>query len=292
MDVPDLAWLAGALVVAALALVVNPNGLAIYGYPFETAGILAHRDFIFEWSRPDLTSLPGQLLFGFLALVVVPTLLVAARTMRAADALSVVGAAILSLTAVRFVAVIGPVGALLACVYLAPWLAATLSRTPFARAFERMGRARTGRLAVVNLVLSIAVAVLGVGIAVARVTPASEQEAIADAMPAGATAWLAQHRADARVFNVYAWGGWLGRELPASKVFIDGRSDIYGDARIRRFADVIALRSDPSVLFDQYRVDTVVFWPDSTLAGWLDARREWQRTYSDRVAAIWVRRPD
>jgi hypothetical protein len=276
-------WLAGGLVAAGVALALNPNGIEIYAYPFTTAGIQAHHDFIFEWSRPDLSSLPGQLLFALLALAVVPTLLLARRELRLTDAIWLLGATALSLSAIRFVLVIGPVAAVMACVYLAPRIGGT-------RLTQRLARPpRTPGLAAVNLTLCVAVATLGAGVAVARVTPSAQASAIAEAMPVGASAWLRDHAPGARIFNVYAWGGWLGRELPDARVFIDGRSDIYGDAPIRRYAEAIALQTDPASLLDRYQVDHVVFWPDSAIAGWLDRSSAWKKVYADGQAAIWER---
>jgi hypothetical protein len=287
----DLGWLAGGLLAAGAALVINPNGIDIYGYPFATAGIQAHRDFIFEWSRPDLSSLPGQLLFALIALAVLPTLFLARRELRFADALWLVGATALSLSAIRFVLVIGPVAAVMACVYLAPRLSGTRIGAAFGGLTQRLARpARSPGLAVANLVLCLAVGLLGVGVAAARVTPSAQSSAIAEAMPVTATAWLRDHAPLARIFNVYAWGGWLGRELPGAKVYIDGRSDIYGDVPIRGYAQAIALETDPGKLLDRYRVDHVVFWPDSALAGWLDRSSVWRRVYTDGQAAVWERR--
>lgn len=286
----DLGWLALSLVAAAAALALNPNGVDIYAYPFSTAGIQAHRDFIFEWSRPDLSSLPGQLLFALLALGVVPTLLLARKQIRASDALWLVGASGLSLSAIRFVLVIGPVAAVMACVYLAPRISASRFARPAGGIFRRLGRPpRSTTTAVSNLVLCIAVAALGVGLAVARVTPSAQSSAIAEAMPVGATQWLRANAPSARIFNVYAWGGWLGRELPRASVFIDGRSDIYGDGPIRTYVQAINLETDPSTLLDRYRIDHVVFWPDSTLAGWLSRSGAWREVYVDRRAAVWER---
>jgi hypothetical protein len=285
-----LGWLAASLAAAAAALVLNPNGLAIYGYPFATAGIQAHRDFIFEWSRPDLTSLPGQLLFGLLLIGVLPTLWFARRQLRTTDALWLLGATGLSLTAIRFVAVIGPVAAFMASLYLVPRLSETSAGRATAGLLASFSRApsRAGP-GLVNLALCVLVAALGVGVAVARVSPGAETAAVSEAMPVAATGWLRANAPDARIFNVYAWGGWLARELPDARVFIDGRSDIYGNEPIQRYARAISLETDPAVLLDEYRVDTIVFWPGSALAGWLDRESAWRRVYTDKQAIIWER---
>jgi hypothetical protein len=285
-----IGWLALALVVSAAVLVLNPNGTAIYEYPLATASIQAHHDFIFEWSRPDLTSFPGQVLFAFLLLVVMPTLFLARRTIRTGDALWLLGATALSLSAIRFVIVIGPIGAVIAAVYLEPWLAARVGGGRLTRTLARMARHPAGRgQRLVNALLCALVLALGVGVAAARVSPASETSAIAGAMPVAATDWLKANAPDARLFNVYAWGGWLGRELPAAKVFIDGRSDIYGDAPIRAFDQAVTLQTDPQVLLDRYGVDHVIYWPGSAFAAWLDDQPGWRRVYADGQAAIWVR---
>jgi len=287
---PDLGWLAGGLIAAGAALVLNPNGVDIYAYPFATAGIQAHRDFIFEWSRPDLSSLPGQLLFALLALAVLPTLFLARPQLRLTDALWLLGATALGLSAIRFVLVIGPVAAVMACIYLAPRLAETPIGRGITGLTHRVARpVRRPGVAAINLVLCVAVALLGAGVAFARVTPLAQSSAIAEAMPVGATRWLRDHAPHARILNVYGWGGWLGRELSNARVFIDGRSDIYGDAHIRSYARAIELQTDPAQLLDRYRVDHIVFWPDSALAGWLDRNSAWRRVYTDGQAAIWER---
>jgi hypothetical protein len=287
----DLGWLAAALGVAGAAVMLNPNGPGMYAYPFATAGIQAHRDFIFEWSRPDLSSLPGQLLFALLILVVMPTLLLARREMRAADALWLVGVTLLSLQAIRFVLAVGPIGGALAAIYLAPHVRASRLGEAVGPIFDKLSRPpRTPSQGTLNAALCAVVVVVGMGVAVARVTPDAQRAEIDGSMPIGATQWLSANAPYARIFNVYAWGGWLGRELPGARVYIDGRSDIYGDAPIRQYAEAIALHTDPAVLLDRYRVSDVVFWPDSALAGWLDASPGWQSVYTDTQAVIWERR--
>jgi hypothetical protein len=284
----EIRWLAVAGVAALLAVALNPNGIAMFGYPFATASIAAHRDFIFEWSRPDLSSFPGQMIFVLVLVAVVPTIVVARRTMPLADALWLVGLAAMALTAVRFALLAGPICSAIAAMHLSPRIAAWRPLAGVTRLAERMARPPRGALGTVNLVLAAVVVLAGVGVAAARVTPDVQQREIAAAMPEEAAAWLRSHDPAARIFNVYAWGGYLGRELPAARVYIDGRSDIYGDAPIRAYARAISLADDPGPLLAVARVDAVVFWPTSGFAGWLDAHG-WRRVHADPVAGIWMR---
>ena len=78
---------------------------------------------------------------------------------------------------------------------------------------------------------------------------------IADHMPVAAVDWIIENDPGDQPFNIYSWGGYLGLRVPDEPIYIDGRSDIYGDAPIREFADAVHLRSDPQVVFDKYEID-------------------------------------
>lgn len=287
----ELVALSTALVVSVPALLLNPNGVRLLAYPFSTAAISAHRELLFEWSPPDLGSFPGQVLFGFLLLVILPALIFGRRQLRASDALWLLGLSVMALSAIRFVLVIGPVGGAVVAVALAPELAQVPMLRQLRGHLAFLDRPpRSNRQARLNLTLAVLLAVVGVTFATLRVLPARHESAVEEAMPVRATAWLVERDQAMRIFNVYAWGGYLGRELPRSRVYIDGRSDVYGDALVREYAESIALERDPFALLDREDIDTVVFWPESSLAGALDQNSEWERAYSDEQAAIWLRR--
>ena len=283
----QIGWLMLALAAAAVALLLNPNGPAIYAYPFATSSIAAHRELIFEWSAPDLSSFPGQALFALLVLGVVPTLLLARRTMPACDALWLIGLALAGMTAIRFVGVVGPIAGALCALHLTPRLAAAWPGADWA-VLRRMSQAPRRTRRVLHAALPVVILATGMGMAVARSAPPVQSAAVAEAMPVAATAWLASQH-PRRIFNVYAWGGYIGRELTDALVFIDGRSDIYGDAPIRAYARVIGLQADPRTVLDAYHIDHVIFWPRSPLADWLDRAPGWRRVYEDGLAAVWAR---
>ena len=102
-----------------------------------------------------------------------------------------------------------------------------------------------------------------------------------------ATAWLADNAPDARVFNLYEWGGYLGLKVPTLRIFADGRADVYGDAVIRRYVSVIGLDSDPEATFEAFDVDCVVMPGDSALAGWLESSPRWKEVFSGPSGHVW-----
>jgi hypothetical protein len=130
---------------------------------------------------------------------------------------------------------------------------------------------------------------VGLGVTLLRVVPATQASEIARVLPADAVTWLDAHEPGTRIFNRYEWGGYIGQHRPQQLVFMDGRADVYGDALLRMYVSIIGVRGDPQLLFDRYRIDYAVFPPDTPLADWFDASDRWVRVYSDDTAAIWVR---
>lgn len=286
----QMGWLGGAGGLALLAIGLNPNGAALYLYPLETASIAAHRDFLAEWSAPDLGSLPGQLFAAFVLLGVVPALLLGGRRARTADILILVGLTVMSATAARFLLVAGPIGAAIVAMLLSPELARSRTGRRLGPIVDRMARApRTGAAAATNLLLATVLAAVGIGITLARVAPAAQETAIREHMPVAAVDWIVANQPGSRPFNTYAWGGYLGYRRPESLVYIDGRSDIYGDGPIRAYADAISLRTDPGALLDAQEIDHVLFNTDHPFAQWLDDSPGWTRVHTDSLASVWVR---
>jgi hypothetical protein len=109
-------------------------------------------------------------------------------------------------------------------------------------------------------------------------------------MPVGAVAWMDEHDPGDRIFNRYEWGGYIGLNRPDRPIFMDGRADVYGDAKLYQYISVIGLTVDPQTVFDRYQIDHVVIPPDWALARWLDGSPSWRGVYADDVAAVWVRR--
>ena len=286
----QLGWLAAMLAASAAALALNPNGVAIYAYPSYTVGIGALSDFVGEWQHASLGNLFGWLLLAFILFGVLPTLVVVRRTIRLADALILLGVTAMSLIAVRFLVITGPIG----CAIVAANLSPAVSDSAFGRSWSpmlnRLARPARGGLAVVNTVLVVVLLASGIGLAFARAMPASQREEVAREFPVSAVAWLKTHDAGQRVFNKYEWGGYLGLQIPTRPIFIDGRADVYGDRVVREYVSVIGLDGDPQAVFDRYRIDHVIYPPDTALGNWLDASSSWKRAYADSVAIVWTKR--
>lgn len=91
------------------------------------------------------------------------------------------------------------------------------------------------------------------------------------------------------VFNGYNFGGPL--ILAGIRPYIDGRADMYGDAFMLEWWDII---SGDMPKFDnavrKYDIRWTLLSPKEPLVKQLDASPQWRRYYSDKVGVIHVRR--
>ncbi|MEO8245847.1 MAG: hypothetical protein ABI622_01885 [Chloroflexota bacterium] len=281
----ELAWLGGALLVSVGALVVNPNTLQIYRYPFDTLALGTLKAAVGEWQPARFDSLFGWLWLGFVLGAVIPTIAWRWRSIPLADALILLGLTAMAGMAVRFLLVLGPIGGAIVAIHLAPAIGATGLGRAMAPHLGRLGRPRTGLAYPVVAALLLA---LGLGLAALRASPVSQAAEVAVEQPAAALDWILDHDPGKRVFNRYEWGGYLGLRRPATPIYIDGRADVYGDGVIAEYVRTIGLTVDPQTTFDRYGIDHVLFPADTPLGGWLDASGSWERAYHDDVATIWV----
>jgi hypothetical protein len=291
---PPLSWiqlrdLALALLASLAALAVNPNGLELYGYPFYTLSLTALNRYVMEWFPASLDTLFGWLLAGFALVAVLPALVFGRRRLRTADALILVGLTVMAYQAIRFLLIVGPIGGTVAAVVLSPIISETRVGTRISPILARLSRRRSGGLGSVNRVLIGLLVLIGVGVALIRVSPAAQQAEIARGLPAGAVAWLDANEHGDRIFNRYEWGGYIGQQRPEALIFMDGRADVYGDALLRMYVSVIGLEVDPQTVMDRYRIDHALLPPDWELAAWFDASPNWRRAYADLTAVVWVR---
>ncbi len=97
---------------------------------------------------------------------------------------------------------------------------------------------------------------------------------------------------ESRVFNEFAWGGYLlYRCWPDLTVFIDGQTDFYGEEISREYQTVINAGAEWDVTLARYNVQWVIIPPTRSLATVLDISPNWQRIYSDTTAGVWHKLP-
>ncbi len=117
------------------------------------------------------------------------------------------------------------------------------------------------------------------------------QKNIALDSPVQAVRYLRQHPIPGRMFNDYAYGGYLAWVMaPETKIFIDGRSNIYEPAGLfSAYADVVELKPEAIAILQSYRINYCLIPQNSALATLLTASSNWKEVYKDSLSAIFVR---
>jgi hypothetical protein len=107
----------------------------------------------------------------------------------------------------------------------------------------------------------------------------------AEMFPARAAAWMNEVGLSGNLFNDYNWGGYLIYTLPGSKVFVDGRTDLYGDAILDDYLAIMRADDGWEALVESYQVDFLLINPESNLARFAEIAG-WQALYNDSTAVL------
>ncbi|NPA30995.1 MAG: hypothetical protein GXO37_03245, partial [Chloroflexi bacterium] len=107
--------------------------------------------------------------------------------------------------------------------------------------------------------------------------------------PQTALAYIRQVRPQARLFNDYNWGGYILWHWPEQRVFVDGRTDLYGDEILSQYLTVVQARPGWAAVLDRWEVDTVLLEPEMPIVTVLP-RFGWAEVYRDDHAVVLMRR--
>ena len=276
-----LRW-AGFVGLALAASLLTPSGWQGLLYTAQVMNMTLTLDVIEEWRSPDFHK-PQMLEFWLMLMLAIACS--GRMHLPWLRLVLVMGLLHLALKQQRQVAVLGLLSAMLMATALAERWRATRGAAPDAERIDQAFRAlaapaRLGAVAACALAVTL---MAGVIIQSGQMQPAelnTPKLALAAAQKAGATG---------PVFNAYNFGGYLiHRHVP---VFIDGRSDMYGDALMRRMVDATTLQEPeelPRLLAD-YRIGWTLLQPGTPAIAALDLMPGWRRVYADAIAVVHVR---
>jgi len=297
-EVPIVSWhgIEMIVIVALLSfvcLLLNPNTTRMWVYYLDTVRIGVLQDFIQEWRSPDFHPLYTQP-FIWLLLATLAAIGLSGRRVDGSDLALVAGFTYASLLAGRnigpFALVTAPVLSRHAHAAIERWLAAARARG-WLSPQRQVGRPPTKGLALANwLLLALVVAAAGAK-AYLPLRTGFNLEHERDMLPAGAVEWIQEQQPPGPMFNSYNWGGYLIWHLwPDYLVFVDGRTDLYGDELLRQYLGVRFARPGFQEVFDAYDVNLVLTEADGFTDNFLALDDGWTRSYGDDVAAVYVRR--
>jgi hypothetical protein len=287
-----------AAVISAAAPLANPWGLDLFGFATQSVTSETTLDRIQEWQAPLLGEPLAIPLLLQLALAGAGIAASFFQIQRKATGetnypwtLGMVRAvifAILALKSGRHVILFG--------VAAAPMMAMGLS-SPSALVFRKgkLERERPGRTlhdSSRTLINFAAAALVCAGIMRAawkEISPSAQHAALISRYPLGIVPQLSEMtHSSRRLLNEYSWGGFLiGRNI--LPVFIDGRSEVYGDAQLERYASIIHLEPGWQQTLDSLGVD-VVLMPRSSPLSLALQKNGWSPAAQDSVGVLLEKR--
>lgn len=257
-----------------LAVPMNPNGLRMFSYPIETLRSAAMQRYIAEWASPNFHQ--GE--YWLFLLTILGTFIALAwsgRGTRPREWLLLIASLYAGLCSIRMMPLFVLIAVPLICARVSDW-----------RESKRPGLSRPSINSVAFLNAGIVLAMVAfAGVHIFQIIH-RQTETEARYFPGAAVAFLQTHPA-ARIFNHYDWGGYLVWKLyPSTKVFIDGRADLYGEKLLDQFAQTYQFRGGWQRTLQDWKVDTVIVPVDSGLATGLRNCPGWRVSYEDKQAIV------
>jgi hypothetical protein len=275
------------LVISTATVCINPNGLRLYSYPFETLKSHAMMQFIHEWKAPNFQ----ELYFQPLALLIIATFSAMAfsrKRPRPSELLMLAVTAWAVLRSGRNVAFF----ALIALPLLAEHLWNIVSTHDWAKRLSESENPRQQRsklrFVLNGLIILTSLSFAAFGIDQAR---SHQQSTEAGKFPKQAVDFVLAHKPPQPIYNEYVWGGYLIWKLyPNYRVYIDGRADVYGDDLLKEFLVIHDGMPTWRKTLDDRQIQTVLVNPEIAVASLLRQDSGWQIVYEDKQAVIFVRK--
>jgi MFS family permease len=285
---PRLKHLLIVMVLSLAVVVINPFTWRMWLYPFQTVGISALRDFIQEWQSPDF-HLPHVQPFALMLLLVIAAVGRAGRRTDWTDLALIAMWTAWALFAARNIAIFGLIATPILARYAdltwsGQWQNWGYQRVPFSSSSHTMGSAKLNWILLGLIIIAALIKI------VIPLTPSANLKAEQETLPYGAVEYLREHKPAGPMFNSYNWGGYLIFKLwPDYTVYIDGRTDLYDDAFIRRYLNVMVAGEAWQQTLADDGINLIFVESQSTLAKFLQVDPNWTRRYRDETAVIFTR---
>jgi hypothetical protein len=272
------------LALAVLVSMLTPNGWQGIWYTVQVMRQGYAQSVIAEWLSPDFHRIQGLEIWLLLVLALGWS---GRMLLPLTRILLLLGLVHLALVSGRSISTLGLVSPFILAAPLArQWYSrGSLGGGGDAEQLDRWFRAFAAPAGPVGLALATVLATaLLVTIVPAR-NPSPDRAITPDAALQAARAG----GVSGEVLNNYNFGGYLISQ--GVKVLIDGRSDMYGDAFMKRYLDALLLK-DPQLLqplLDEYRIGWTFLAPGTPAIAVLDRLPGWRRVHADDLAVVHTR---
>jgi hypothetical protein len=271
------------LILAIGACLINPTGPEILWFPFQVSSNRFLMDSVTEFLSPNFhDALP----FKYMLLFTIGALALARRTLNVIELLLVLLVSYMALYSARHVS--------LFAIVVAPILLSSsesiVHRLPDRIAAVYKNRVRNLKEVDSNLKGCLWPIVSILLIAGLAVTGRLQYRFSENVFPVKAVEFLNEEPITGNMFNNDEFGDYLiFAAWPAYRVFMDGRSDMYGEKLVSAYFRAAQAQRGWKEVFEKFDITWVFFDTESPLTAALQEQKDWQAIYSDQVATIFVK---
>ena len=257
------------MVVSFLVILINPFGLDMWRIPFNTVGVETLQNLINEWASPDFHQAFQQPMLWML-LGVFSLIGLSKKSIDGAELLPLIVFSWAALVARRnfgpFAIIAAPIFSRYLASLIDNWLNTAREKLKWIDKFiEKSSQSnkeiKPGFKNLINIIL-ISSLLVGVGWKIMDVNDKEfVQQAEREFFPAAAVDWLETSEIKGNMFNDYNWGGYLIWHLRDTPVFVDGRTDLFGDEILNDYVDVFSGQFELGEFIDKYEIDFLLVKP-------------------------------
>ncbi len=270
------------LVCLPVAL-INPYGYHILLFPFKLTSNKFIMDNVVEFLSPNFHE---SMIFTYLLFFMVAIFAISRQNLNVIELVLILLFSYMSLYSARYIPLFG--------IIAAPILTrqGDLILTQYPGRFTAFLRKRSERIASVDksargYIWPVASVFLVVVLAAVGKAEYRFDENI---KPVSAVEFLKKEHINGNMFNNDEFGDYIIYEAwPEYKVFFDGRSDMYGEERIKEYSKVIRIEPGWEDIIEKYGITWIIYDAKSVLSRFLLERKDWKLVYSDKVANIFMK---
>jgi len=234
------------MVGSFLVVLINPFGFDMWRIPFNTVGVETLQNLINEWASPDFHQAIQQPML-WMMLGVFGLIGLSKKRISGAELMPLIAFSWAALTARRnfgpFAIIAAPIISKYLTSLIDDWLFVAKEKFNWIdnlleRSSQSNKNLKPGFKNLINLFL-ISLLLAGVGW---KILNGNEKEFVQEAekevFPVDAVYWLENAEIEGNLFNDYNWGGYLIWHLRDKPVFVDGRTDLFGDEILNEWQQV------------------------------------------------------
>lgn len=275
--------LAAVTAVCLIAALINPIGYHILLFPLTLVSNGYLMDHVTEFVSPNFHQ---SLTFKYVLLAMIALFAVSREKLTFIEVVLIVFFVNMSLYSVRYI----PLFTIIAAPVIFRRTDSLINDSD-SRPIQFLKR-RAERIAALDASATgllwpvVAVVIVIVLAAEGKITFAFSEKA----KPVAAVEFMKRERIPGNMFNNDEFGDYVIYSAHQQyRVFIDGRLDMYGAARLREYYKVTNFEHDWRDVISKYRIGWIFFDADSPLSRYLLAQSDWRLIYADKVANIFVR---